>query len=391
MPAFALEQDRIGVLYVGCVARSPPYWMMRSDPMFRMTFVQATVRDFMLFGPMPAPTMRDLHRLIRLYMPRSYDDLVRNYDAIVFFEANVQAVGPHIEKLARGVSEGGLGMQMSGGWQSFGASAGYQGWGNTPIGDLLPTENVVGTWESPPIQHLVIDDPQNELMRSIPWDTRDPALNGPVWDHNLLVVKPGADLLAHVDCGGGREDPLMVTWRLPNGPRTFSFASEGGWRLYSMSRWKYHYDFCANLLIYLADRPVPQDIQLVRAARARIFEFATRKTVLVSLLEFCESFGANTQRISERLDEIERVAGSAVPKYINLHFEEVLDTYKKVGEMMDELEKDSIRLKERALFWVYLIEWLAVTATTLACGATLWWVMVRRRLYREVGVTRLAG
>jgi len=169
--------------------------------------------------------MRDLHRLTRLYMPRTYDELVRNYHVIVFSEANVQAVGPHTEQLARGVAEGGLGMQMSGGWQSFGASARYQGWGNTSIGGLLPTG-----------KHLVVEDPQNELMRSIWWDTRDPALNGPVWVHDLLVVKPGADLLAPRGLrrrkGGSADGHLASTQR----PEDLFVCQRGGWRLYSMSR-----------------------------------------------------------------------------------------------------------------------------------------------------------
>jgi len=382
------DDGRIGVLYVGSVSRSPPYWFMRADPLFQVTFVPAEIRDFMAIGPMPAPTLSDLHRLIRLYMPRTYEDLVADYNVIVMFEANVQAVGRHAEKLARGVSEGGLGLQMSGGWQSFGAASSYQGWTQTPIAPLLPTEDVPGTWIEDLGQRLVIDRPDNELIKSIPWDTNDPALHGAVWDHNLLVVRLGAEMLAHVVTGSGREDPMMVTWRLPNGPRTFSFASEGGWRLFSMTKWKYNYDFCANLVIYLADRPVPQDLELVRAARSKIFEFSTRRIVLLSLLEFCESFGANTARLYHRLEDADRLAKSAVPEYVKLHFEQVLETYKKANAMMDRLEQDAVELKKRALFWVYLIEWLSVTATSLLGGAALWWLMVRRRLYREVGTTR---
>jgi hypothetical protein len=182
-PAWSSSDGKIGMLYVGCVARSQPYWQMRSDPLFQTTFVQATIRDFMLFGPMPAPTMDDLHRLVRLYMPRILDQLVTNYDVIVFFEANVHAVAQHIDKLARGVSEGGLGMMMAGGWQSFGGASGNPAWGETAIGKLLPTEDIVGTWHENPAHRLVIEEPEHEFIRSLPWNMGDPALYGSVWDH----------------------------------------------------------------------------------------------------------------------------------------------------------------------------------------------------------------
>ncbi len=386
-PAMGLQDGRIGLLYVGCVARSQPYWQMRSDPLFRTTFVQSTIRDFMLFGPMPAPTLSDLHRLVRLYMPRTLDDLVANYDVIVFFEANVHAVGIHIEKLARGVSDGGLGLLMVGGWQSFGGAAGYPAWGETAIGPLLPTEDIPGEWHDSTQHRIVIDKPENEFMKSIPWNLGDPALSGSVWDHNLLKVRAGAQQLARVvspQC----DAPLMVTWRLESGPRTFSLASEGGWRLFSMARWRYDYDFCSNLLIYLDDRPVPQDHVLVQAARSKIFEVATRRSMLMSLLDFCESFGANTQSIVDRLEEMEQVTAEALPHYLNLQFEDAIESYETAGKIMEDIEKEAMKLKQRALMWVYVIDWLTVTGTALFCGLVLWSLMVRRRLYRQVGYTR---
>lgn len=389
--AGGLEDGRLGVLYVGCQARSQPYWQMRSDPFFRITIVPATIRGHMLIGPMPAATLDDLHRFIRLYMPRTLEHVAANYDVIVFFEANVLAVSHHIDKLARSVSDAGLGLLMVGGWQSFGAYANYgPPWGETAIGPLLPTEDIVGTWHSSPMHRIVMEKPDNEFMKSIPWNVRDPALQGEVWDHNLLKVRPGAEQLARVvslDC----DAPLMATWRLEGGPRTFSFASEGGWRLFSMSRWQYDYDFCSNMLIYLDDRPVPQDIAVVQAARSRIFEVATRRSMLMSLLEFCESFGANMHGIADMLKEMDQVTAEALPQYLNLQFEDAIESYREAAEMMEEIEKEAIKLKERALFWVYVTEWLAVTSTALVCGVVLWSLMVRRRLYRQVKHTRLAA
>jgi hypothetical protein len=39
---------------------------------------------------------------------------------------------------------------------------------------------------------------------------------------------------------------------------------------------------------------------------------------------------------------------------------------------------------------VYIIEWFTVTATAMIAGSFLWFIMIRRRLYREIGTTRMS-
>lgn len=387
--AHCLADGRIGLLFVGDLSNAGAFWLTRSDPLFRPTFVPATMRDFMLFGPMPAPTVDDLKRLIRLHMPRTYADVVRNYDVIVFFEANSHAVGSHLQKLADAVSQGGLGLLMEGGWQSFGGAAGHPPWGDTPIGLLLPTEDILGGWHDSLDHRFVVDMPEHEYMRSIPWH-EETLLRGPVWDHNLLNVRPGADMLAHVE-SSGCNSPMMVTWKLEGGSRTFSCASEWLWQWVAMPYWKHQYSACTNLIIYLDGRPVPQDLPLVEAARSEMLSFGTRRSLLLSLLEFCESFGANTDRLTAKLKDVERTAAQGLPQYLNLDFEAALSSYKEAGKMLANLEIEAMNLKRTALIWVYVVEWLSVSGTAIACGVLIWWAMVRKALYRPVKVTRLTG
>jgi hypothetical protein len=47
-----------------------------------------------------------------------------------------------------------------------------------------------------------------------------------------------------------------------------------------------------------------------------------------------------------------------------------------------------MQMKDQAMLWIYLIEWTVVTATFAIGGVVLWSLMVRRRLYREVGETK---
>jgi len=365
---------------------------MRSDPLLRMGFVQATLRDWAAVGPMAASSEAQVHRMVRAQMPRTLADLTSNYDVVAMHNANVIALDPHIAKLAQAVSEGGLGLLMSGGWESFGGSGStYPPWGETFIGKLLPTEDIVGVWEQS--GRPVIDEPDHEVISSLPWDFSDPDLAAEAkWHHNPVAVKQGAEQLAHVITGLGRQDPLMVAWALENDARVFALTSEihclfwqGG--AYG-NPWKYGYDFGCNLMIYLDNRPVPQDIDLVHIARAKMFEVETRRSLLMALLDFCESFGASTRSLMPRFEEIDQVIAQAMPEYLQLQFEDMLESYRVADEMLAKAEQEGVKLKNRTLLWVYVIEWLAVTGTSMVCGFLLWSLMIRRRLYREVRTTR---
>jgi hypothetical protein len=56
--------------------------------------------------------------------------------------------------------------------------------------------------------------------------------------------------------------------------------------------------------------------------------------------------------------------------------------------MILDISNRAMELKDRALFWVYLTEWSAVTGTLLASGFLVYDLLVKRRLYREVDTTR---
>ena len=61
-----------------------------------------------------------------------------------------------------------------------------------------------------------------------------------------------------------------------------------------------------------------------------------------------------------------------------------------VMERFDRISQESVKIKDRALMWVYMTEWLAVMGTLAICGSIIWALMVKRRLYKEVSVTRSA-
>ena len=382
--AMAIEDGRIGVIYICHPVDTPGFDFMRTEPIFSLTFVAAT------YG-WGGWDMYDIQRAIRLYMPRTYQELVTKYDVIMLDNANRGNIpARQVEFMARAAGEGEVGLLMGGGWESFGGSGpAHPPWGETTLGGLLPTEDVVGTWAES--GRLVILDWDHEYISSIPWDQRSAFMER--WHHNVVRVRQGAQLLANVDRNTlpfpGETHPLFITWELPQGARVFACT---GNLLFiagvSPIPWEYYGDAFSNLAIYLDGRPVPQDVELVHSVRTMSFQIKTRGSMLLSLLEFTESFGASTREIMEELDLVNEEMSSVKEAYIDLRFEDVLGVYQEVEEVLKSLEEEAVVLKKRALLWVYVIEWLAVSGTGLLAGFIIWSVMVRRRLYREVGDTR---
>lgn len=382
---WGLEDGRVGLLYVSDPIRVPIVKFLRTDPLFSINLVAASLRGF---GGWELP---DVQRAVRLYMPRNYDALLSNFDVIVLDNANVFAVpSVQIEMLARGVREGRKGFLMTGGWESFGGNN-NPAWGPTAIGDLLPTVDIEGTWVER--GRVVIDSEDNEFMSSLPWEKKSEWMYE--FHHNLVEVKEGARQLAHTEENlfGPAEHPLFVTWEMPVGATVFACTGEISMMspFFGFLGWRYYGDFGANLGLYLAERPVPQDVELVHLVRETMFEAQTRSGLLLSLLEFIENFGANTQDVMEMMDEIDEVIASARPLYLDLRFEEVLEVYDEVQDMFTEVEAEALRLKNRALLWIFVVEWLAVSGTAMVAGVLLWTIMVRRRLYKEVRVTKFVG
>jgi len=67
-------------------------------------------------------------------------------------------------------------------------------------------------------------------------------------------------------------------------------------------------------------------------------------------------------------------------------------SYELMTDAFQRLKKgqgEAVRVKDAALAWIYLLEWLTVTATLMVTGSILWTLMVRRRLYREAWSTRI--
>ena len=112
--------------------------------------------------------------------------------------------------------------------------------------------------------------------------------------------------------------------------------------------------------------------------------------MMVSLVDFIDKFGANTASLNVLLDELQRQRDTASRFYMRGDYQESLEAMQEALNGLLSISAESAALRQKALFWVYLTEYLIVSSASMLCGFLLWSLMVKRRYYREVRTTRLS-
>jgi hypothetical protein len=150
----------------------------------------------------------------------------------------------------------------------------------------------------------------------------------------------------------------------------------------------YALEMGTNLLLYSLDMPLISDIHARREAKRMLSVFRTRELLIISMLNWAERFGANTFRVSMSLTELEDKFEDAVDRYLEQDYDAATTFMEELDQKVSEISVWAEQVKDEALFWVYISEWLVVTSVSLLAGFVLWTLMVRRRLYRSVKGTR---
>jgi hypothetical protein len=142
------------------------------------------------------------------------------------------------------------------------------------------------------------------------------------------------------------------------------------------------------MLWFSTGRDLPDDPLKLHQYRRLVYDFNIRRSLLLSLLDFAELFGANPRKEYAQLDEIDEVVSDAGSLYLDREYDDAFDTMTEATSQLMELDNEAAKLKDKALLWVYVVEWSVTTAVLLVAGVILWSLMVRRALYREVGATK---
>jgi len=371
------EVGRVRVLYLGNIALKN---IMLYDPTIQVDPVPAY-----LFGM----GLSKVQRFLRIYMPRTYGDLVDNHDVIYIGDSGVRSYSPKwLEWMSRAVVDGGVGFVMSGGSESFGGRGEDPSWSDSVMDRALPVscEHVDSDSGYFRFFKLVVLRTDDDLMASLPFE------EAPSFHYLNMHVYPKEGAVTLAQANLPEKNPAIVVTQIGRS-RSVAFMpyiTDPRPQIVPFAGWTYYIDFVPNLMIYTASAPLPEDYVSMHLLRKKIGEYSNLRGLALSVLNFAEEFGANTVRVrgvvAEADDYMERAKALFIKKEVDL----CKDELERAIDTLEQAQDLALKAKRRAMFWIYTIEWLAVTATLMLSGIALWELMIRRRIYREVGTTRPA-
>ncbi len=370
----------ISTLYVGD-AGTRSWRHLAMDPFLSLTPIPAAV------GLYPKEQIR---KHVRLYIPRNYESYLGGVDLLVMSDSDRSVFTSKQQVWFRdGVMDGGGSLIMAGGFESFGGA----GWGNTwkgsAVEDVLPVWCLnYQAWDFHPfLARPSRDQMDNPFVTSLDWETMPPfsgmnIVTPKIGSETLLVASgPGLDInrepvLVYLEVGKGASLAHMPDWT-------------PAWGTDIYENWEYYGDYLINMAYLVAGIPVPQQLNLVHLVRAEIASYSSMRGVAISTLEFADKFGARITPLEKRLAKVEEMKMEADLHYLEQRYENALDAMSEIASEFQAINQEAIRVKDQALFWVYVVEYVAVTGVALISGLSIWVLMIRRSIYREAGTTRL--
>jgi len=344
--------------------------VIRIDPAIEATFVPSR--------PDYVGSYENAWRNMRIYMPRGYPRLVQEEDLIITSDADRRVfTAVWIDWLTKSVIDDGLGLE----WLGSIASNNFESWEGTTLAGIAPVLPGQELDISGPFK-TVVRDAEEPLMKALAWDESPPLAN-----INTQVPKGGSSVWAIVD--HPKRYPLMTYWKAGKGDvLCFSSKFPNG-----VMPWSRGWSFFPEAMIFMAYRTagkrLPQDPYLFKRVLSSFDDYEQRKSFIYSLFSFVEKFGGRVDRLSKRMDALDSKKGRADEAYLDGDYEECLDILSELKDEQNLLTEASMAAKNTALLWVYVTEWFVTTGALFAGGFLIWTLMIRRRLYKQVGVTRL--
>jgi len=348
-----------------------------------------TIEPRMTVQPVPCSLQQVLlteaKRLVRLYVPRTYQEMVGKYDCVVVQDLGPDVLSPNfLPDFRRAIEEEGLGAVLAEFVYWVGNGNRIDLWMASTFYDIVPADILFGI-EIPQGQNSFYKLVGNNPILQLP-QIEKYQMNG--GHHGPMIARQGSEVLA---IWRGLEYPA-VTFR--NSGRGALIQIGHGFDNIPSSTlydWTYSQDYAYNLVYGATQEEIPKDLELVRKARSLFTSAAEKKSLVFAILEFAERFGANTHPITREIGNLAERYAEGNSHYIDGDYEQAAAVYEEIIEEYDRLEAKALALKDRALLWVYTIEWLSVSGTSMLSGFVLYSLMVRRKMFRAVDSTRTAS
>jgi hypothetical protein len=350
-----------------------------------------------------------IRKFIRIYFPRNYEELIEfEYMVLASIETWV-FTNRQLQMLHDSIYEDGLG-----GVQERSVMSMHDGislpWAHSVLSDAYPNDAdaVVSTdYTLHDASMQVVINTHPDIPPIFKPYKELPGVEyffGGSYGTNLAIPKPGAVITSfsvgpyEMAYGGAYPDPGFKSpgwiphsmyWEYGNGT---TWTHQDMFSQYWNTLFNpFAPDMILAELLFSTGRDLPSDVIALHRLRVKFTDFGSQKNFIYALLDSIDKFGANTSPIVERMGEIADLNRQARQLYLDQDYQESSATMDRVLADVDSLRQDSLVLKDRALLWVYLVEWLVVSGVLLVTSFALWTLMVRRRLYREVASTRLSG
>jgi len=373
------DNDRLRILYIGDYrASNPGVVAIESDPKILPFYVPATTGWF---------GVDEIQRAMRLYLPRNYDAFVHSKDMTVLSDADPWSLPQFWDSyIERSVSEDGLSVLMTGGHRGLGGSgASREQWENTRVSDVLPvtiiSSSIIGEIGLGATLRAIVAIPKDPLMRSLPWESCPPFT-----EINEVVERQGAVTPFVLKKEGN--SPVISYWDYEKG-RSLIFAADWhGFATRAVQYWQFFDDAVIDMVYYAGKLELPPDPIIANQLRSSFKKFRLMEAGFNSVLEFVEKFGANTLPIRGEMEQVRILRREGEGLYLRQKYIDALAKMDDATKALEKLEKKAVSLQKSALLWVYVIEWFAVTATCMLAGFALYELMIKRRLFKQLGTTR---
>jgi len=339
-----------------------------------------------------------IEKMMRIYYPRTFEELV-SYNFLFFQGVDMAFFLPQqVQWMYEAIKIHGLGAANTRSSMSVHLYLAER-WATSILSEAFPN-NAMAAIRNPGygagVQGILVvnDDPSvPPVMRPF---KREIEAVIQTYSGLLTVPRPGCRILSWVKTGR-----LEYAYPLPGyvphifewdyeAATTFTFMGfTSGDPFLDVDVNPFSQDVVLNIIWHGSHRELPEDPIKVHVLRDMLWAFSRGRYLVFSVFDFAERFGANTEDLGNELSNLDAVKSAVDSMYMEGRFDEAYAEMNKLMENLNRLTEKSIRLKDEALVWVYIVEWLSVTGISVSSGTLIWTLMVKRKLYAEMGITRL--